>query len=252
MSKVDHDMARAVDKVARRYARRCWWVDEDDLRQEAWLVAHKIRPKYDAQRAPSGTVRPLVSRAASRALTRLLLFQSAPVSASDGKRYDLVGLHRAPLPQEGATGEGDLRLKHVPAPLRVEETAERIAAREQWNNRVLSRLLEVCSPAELEGMMTVVVDGARPTAATSASMARLAGDGALKVLWEGEQPEVRRVNVLGDAGAVARALAAVPTAHTVEERRCRAGVDADVEVPESAEDDLLEALAGEGLDYELV
>lgn len=37
--RAEKQIGEALERVARWYARRCWWADPEDLLQEAWLVA---------------------------------------------------------------------------------------------------------------------------------------------------------------------------------------------------------------------
>lgn len=74
------DLDRAADVVARRYARRVWWADVEDLRQEARMVIESTYRNWDPSVGVSRYS--YVSRAAALHLRRYLLRQSSPVSAS--------------------------------------------------------------------------------------------------------------------------------------------------------------------------
>lgn len=83
-----------ADRIAKRYKRRCWWVSEEDVRQEAIEAQLRAVPKFDEQWG-----RPLCAylwRAAFIAARRSVLKASAPVTAH--YRLDvLIGLQRAPI-----------------------------------------------------------------------------------------------------------------------------------------------------------
>lgn len=81
-------------RIAKRYKRKCWWVDEADLRQEASLQQLRALPNFDSSRG-----RPLVGylwRVAVYAARNAVLKASAPVSASHDLSV-LKGLQRAPI-----------------------------------------------------------------------------------------------------------------------------------------------------------
>lgn len=95
MSISDQELAYLVDRLARRYARRCWWADEEDLRQVAWLSAIEARARF----VPSaGSVGGFFHLRIKRDIARWLLQNSSPVSSKDNpERYGLVGLTRLPI-----------------------------------------------------------------------------------------------------------------------------------------------------------
>ncbi len=79
--------------VAARYHRRCWWTDEEDLRQQAILEQLKSAETFDPER---GIWQQYSWRVAVNGLRRYVLKQSAPVSAEHDLNV-LKGLQRTDL-----------------------------------------------------------------------------------------------------------------------------------------------------------
>lgn len=81
-------------RVARFYARRCWWADLDDLKQEARTTALlcAASPTYDPTRRFSS----YAEQAIRRKLGQWLLHQ-APVSAGFNNGSKLANMERAPV-----------------------------------------------------------------------------------------------------------------------------------------------------------
>lgn len=79
---LDQQCERIATNVAAGYARRLWWVDEEDFRQQAWLVVMEVRARMGAvvDREKFGAHAHV---AASRQLSRYAARQGSPVSASD-------------------------------------------------------------------------------------------------------------------------------------------------------------------------
>ena len=99
------DVLRIARQVARRYKRRCWWADLDDLVGEASkaiIVAHK---RFDPQ--VGIPFDGYAQRAASNALQDYLWKQSSPVSGGkhDPRRL-IAGVYRAPLEVEVRDASG--------------------------------------------------------------------------------------------------------------------------------------------------
>ncbi len=85
--------AQVLDHIIHFYRRRCWWAEEDDLRQEAALAAHVARGKFDPR---VGVPWPqFMRRIVNRWLSDYLWRQSSPVSGTSGA--EAAGLHRADL-----------------------------------------------------------------------------------------------------------------------------------------------------------
>ncbi len=87
------EIASNARKVARRYQRRMWWVDGEDLEQEAWLAQLTALRTYDPQEGGFGGY---AWRAALYACQRFVLQASAPVSAQHDPT-ELIGLFREAL-----------------------------------------------------------------------------------------------------------------------------------------------------------
>lgn len=114
---MDEELDAMALRVARRYQRRCWWADVEDLYQEAWLAISMARRSFDPEYGV-----PFIgyaTRAAYRWLRGVLWKASAPVS---GRCEQLRGLHRAPLDEL----DGFI----------IEETPESLYAFSQWCERV--------------------------------------------------------------------------------------------------------------------
>lgn len=100
VTKLTPEIARRFDKlanrVAKRYARRCWWMPEEDLRQEAWIAALDALKSFDPE---YGTrLDGYVWCAMVRWLRGFLWRNSAPVTVPRGDdRTAAAGLSRAPL-----------------------------------------------------------------------------------------------------------------------------------------------------------
>lgn len=88
------EMQAVVDQVANSYARRCWWAELDDLKQEAWGAVLSAHKSWQPTRGP---LRPYIYRAAALALRRWTLNNSSPVSAPWRDVDGLRGLLRAPV-----------------------------------------------------------------------------------------------------------------------------------------------------------
>jgi len=99
-------IGKVAKTVARKYARRCWWADKEDLEQEALLTILQCRYtfKQDVHRQPHEVgdrgvpFEKYAARAAMLALRVYLLRESAPVSArgNNGAMGVLAGIFRAP------------------------------------------------------------------------------------------------------------------------------------------------------------
>lgn len=89
---------KLVRKMAGRYARRCWWVERDDLIQTGYTAVLEAMWTWDSER---GEFAPYAMWMANRDMREYLWSNSAPVSAPRGHRYERArGLFRAPLDAE--------------------------------------------------------------------------------------------------------------------------------------------------------
>ncbi len=143
---LDRELAEVVNKMARRYARRWWWADEEDLRQTAWVGALIAKRKYDPAKARCG-IKPFVRSQVHCHLSRYMTAFTSPVSASDHQRYALVGLTRAPL-------------EHAGCALEDQKTPETKLEIERWRAKVRVRLR--CH-AGSEAVLDSLLDGQAPT-----------------------------------------------------------------------------------------
>lgn len=90
---------KVARKAARRYARRCWWAEVEDLEQEGALAALRAAKSWDP--AVGVPIEAYLWRAAVVAMRTSLWKNSAPVSAPGKKVSELRGAHRADLiPEE--------------------------------------------------------------------------------------------------------------------------------------------------------
>jgi DNA-directed RNA polymerase specialized sigma24 family protein len=81
--------------AAKRYKRSCWWVDVEDLTQEAWTAVLRAKQTFDpAVGVPQDAY---LWRAAVVHLKEYVWAQSAPVHAPTGKLRELTGVYGEPL-----------------------------------------------------------------------------------------------------------------------------------------------------------
>lgn len=179
MSQIDQDMAGAVGAVTRRYARRCWWVEIEDVRQHAWLYAHQARVNsgFDPALSKTGNIKPLIKVAAARNVQRLVLQTSAPVSAPDKKRHDLRRLTRVSIDEAGTFAAHDDQARQFEV--------------EQWRAQVTVRLRELAGTKWADDLLDG--EGASKNKVDTAMLKALAQDEELRRLWR-EKPDV----ILGD------------------------------------------------------
>lgn len=126
-----------VAVAARRYSRRCWWVDPDDLRQVGALAVVEAKRTFD----PAVGVAPeqYYWRAIVLSMRRYLWLESSPVSGGKHRPEEsLAGHRRAEVSDEAYASIGEAS----PAP--EEEIADR-----EWHACVQERLTALAS--ELPG-----------------------------------------------------------------------------------------------------
>lgn len=150
------DLEDVAARAARRYARRCWWAEEADLKQEALAAALVAQKTWDAQVGVPLTA--YAWRAAVLALRAYLWRNSAPVSESGHRLHELKGVHRqaldtqsvAELEMEGPWVDellDDERWRH-----RVREQIHFVLEHEQQESEVrmaLSALLDDVHPRDV-------------------------------------------------------------------------------------------------------
>lgn len=112
-------------RAARWYKRRCWWAEEEDLRQEAWRACVQASRTFDPERGTPEEA--YLWYAAVYAVRLYVLRQSAPVSAAKNRAQELRGVMRAPLE----------RVRTAAAPV---EPADEAAIRIQRERAVAGRV----------------------------------------------------------------------------------------------------------------
>lgn len=118
---MEQGIALVAERVARRYARRVFWAEEDDLRQEAYAVALTACRSWDP--AVGVPLAAYVWRACVLGLRSHLWRSSAPVAETDHRLHTLRGVHRAPLEEA--------LLVESPTAARPDEACWREEVREQ-------------------------------------------------------------------------------------------------------------------------
>lgn len=141
------EIQKVSERVAKWYARRCWWAELDDLKQEALMTSVRALKTYTPEKGRFSSYAELAIR---RQLGRWLLRQ-APVSAALNKSHHLANLCRAEVPE-------DLPSEAVEVSLEV--------AHEVWAAKVrknVTRVLRHKLPAD-EAIIAraVLVDGEEP------------------------------------------------------------------------------------------
>lgn len=102
------EVMRMARRAARRYARRCWWADEEDLVQEATTAAlHATRPDGPFDPECGVPVGAYVWRTCILHLRAYLWRQSSPVSETGHKLATLHGVHHTELTETSATTDID-------------------------------------------------------------------------------------------------------------------------------------------------
>lgn len=90
-------IAQVIDQTAARYARRVWWVEPDDLRQEAWLEVLRMDLRFLDRAAPS-RAKGYVHRIVARRMSRFLWRESSPVPCGGHRdKQQSTGRLRAPV-----------------------------------------------------------------------------------------------------------------------------------------------------------
>lgn len=96
----DVTLKAVVEEAVKRYAKRCWWADRADMRQEAWMVACSAARTFKPARwatDPGNGLYWYAWRAVVVQLRNYLWRESAPVTAPQRKLDQLAGVQRAPL-----------------------------------------------------------------------------------------------------------------------------------------------------------
>lgn len=110
----EKEIDRIASSIAGRYKKRCWWVEYEDIKQEACRIVCRAEQNYNPEVGIEFGAYAFI--ACSRELTQYLYRNSAPVSAPNNKVKELAGLHRKRVnPWEHVAGpkhyEDDLRAR---------------------------------------------------------------------------------------------------------------------------------------------
>jgi len=169
-------IARAV---ARRYARRCWWADLDDLTGEASRIVLEARDRWDPQVGVPFSA--YATRAATVKLRDYLWEQSSPVSGGlHNPRKLLGGLQRAPMLDDEHPHQPDPghSLDEAAWRLRVRKTIRRIANRTEDGDLAVEVLVRGRKPEDVHAET-----GASPYRAVHLVRRKVRTDATLYRLW---------------------------------------------------------------------
>ena len=147
----DIEIRQLAIAVARRYKRRCWWADLDDLTGEASAAVLKAVPNWDPE--VGVPIEAYVWRAAAFACKHWLWKNTAPVNASSHSAKKLKGLHRVGLKEvrDQASDHDPLReYTDMEWRQRVKAHLEEIIATTPNGDLAAAVLLEERRPVEME------------------------------------------------------------------------------------------------------
>lgn len=176
--KDEAEIDKIVAQTSRKYARKCWWAEEDELRQVAATAAAVARPHFNPE---VGKVGPYFGRAIKRGVSNFLIRASCPASSSWHDRFKTIGIKRV--------GEEDPEAAKV---LDGEDHgwADRILDDKRLRVRLLARLFEVVGAdgrPGLEAMLSETKRGGRVAAPVQASIdlavARIRADDECRMFW---------------------------------------------------------------------
>ncbi len=88
---------KLINRVARAYARRCWWADEKELRNVGWEAVLTAEEKKTYDPAVGVPYDKYMKRVAVLSMREALWRASAPVSAPKGHADRLRGVHHGSL-----------------------------------------------------------------------------------------------------------------------------------------------------------
>jgi hypothetical protein len=150
---------KVVCSVAARYARRCWWVDKEDLQQVGWEAALKALRTWDPQVGVPAAA--YLWRACSFAMRRYLWLESSPVSGgmNDPKRCRTQ--HRASLEHPAVVHLSDL----TPPP-------DALLDEKRWTEEVLRGLIRLHDDDAVRTGMRVLFDEAPKEVALDTGLER--------------------------------------------------------------------------------
>jgi RNA polymerase sigma factor (sigma-70 family) len=137
------EIVRLAHQIAASYCRKVWWAEADDLQQEAVVAIYKALKTFDPDRGvPKDRYAHQVAR---RAVSRYLVKQSSPVTASKSKH--LIGHTRVSLVEASWLPEEGQALEVAVA---SQELAVRVAARMKVLNPD-ARVIAVMQSAKRNG-----------------------------------------------------------------------------------------------------
>jgi DNA-directed RNA polymerase specialized sigma24 family protein len=170
---------KMIATTVRRYKRKVWRADEEDMTQIAWVAVEETRQTFDAARgfAFAG----YAHRAVCRAITEYLWRSGSPVSEAEKRLPTLIRIESvevdAALPQETERPETHgIWLDHV------RRTIEEATADIRDARLALRVLLEEKTPAEVAREEGVAVR--RVYKATHAARNAIRRNEELALLWE--------------------------------------------------------------------
>lgn len=114
MSTLQTTIDEVANKVAKIYARRCWWADFEDLRQEAYVAALEASATYTAEK---GEAKPYLWKACACTLAKYLWRESSPVKGKGGRTAQRAGLEDAPIETCQETPEHSVAREEIRAEL---------------------------------------------------------------------------------------------------------------------------------------
>lgn len=171
------EIERVARQVARKYARRVWWADEDDLMQEAREACVRASRTWDSTVGVS--LEAYLWRAAMLTLRKWCWRQSSPVSGGmHDPRAHRMGQRTQVHEDTPAADE-----PHQGVVLREDFVAEEIVTERDWRARVCALVQGLASsPADRLGARVLLGEGKPseialehgvPVATVSAACARL-------------------------------------------------------------------------------
>lgn len=123
------DILRIARAVARRYKKKCWWANLEDMISEASVAILESRSNWDPQ--VGIPIEGYVARAAALRIRDFLWRQSSPVSGGLHNPRELIaGVHAAPLEEDLALREESVEVLHdrISWRLRVRDQIRRLAS----------------------------------------------------------------------------------------------------------------------------
>jgi hypothetical protein len=176
------EVLRIARAVARRYAQRCWWADEDDMTSVASLAVLDASRHWDPQ--VGVPFDGYAARAASNQVREHLWRESSPLSGGlHDPRKNIEGVTRASLDVRTDDGEWSPRPELVQNPDPGPQLDDA-----QWRLRVRRRVRALSGVTQDGGLArAVLLDGRAPS--------ELAPEGDLKRAYRAVQILRKRVRL---------------------------------------------------------